>query len=89
MAWGCFSQESQGKLVKELSFDESKNIVMKECDHNKSPGLDGLLYEFYQVTWNIIGEDFVQVLRVHLQTTRLCSKVDGCLNYLSCALSHY
>jgi hypothetical protein len=53
-----------------------------------SPGLDGLSYEFYKVTWDIIGQDFVKVLQVQLQrlklidsdkngATRLCSKVDG------------
>ena len=76
------------KLIRNLSYDEFKNIVMMECDHNKSPGLDGLPYELYQVTRNIIGGVFVQVLRVALQrinliesdrhgVRRLCSKVDG------------
>ena len=75
-------------MIKELSYDEVKNIVIKQCDHNNSPGLDGLPYEFYQSTWNIVGHDFVQVLQVQLQrisliesdrhgATRLCSKVDG------------
>ena len=47
-----------------------------------------LPYEFYQITWDIIGMDFVDVLQVQLQrlnliesdrngATRLCSKVDG------------
>ena len=85
---GSLSQESQGKLIKKLSYDEIKHILMKECDNNKSPGLDGIPYEFYQATWNIIGEDFVHVLQVQLErinliesdrhgATRLCSKVNG------------
>ena len=62
--------------------------VKSDCDHNKSPGLDGLPYEFYQVTWDIIGHDFAEVLQVQLKrfiliesdrhgVTRLTSKVDG------------
>ena len=85
---GCLSQESREALIKKLSLEEIKHIVLKECDANKSPGLDGLPYEFYQVTWDIIGEDFVDVLQIQLQrlslidsdthgATRLCSKVDG------------
>ena len=61
---------------------------MTKCAHNKSPGLDGLPYEFYQVTWDIIGEDFVKVLQCQLErvnlvqsnkhgATKLTSKVHG------------
>ena len=59
-------------MVKDLSYEEIKNIVKKDCDHNKSPGLDGLSYEFYQVTWDIIGNDFVEVLQAQLHRIRLC-----------------
>ena len=83
---GCLSTASQEKLGRELNYDEIKNIVKSECDHNKSPGLDGLPYEFYQVTWDIIGHDFADVLQVQLKrfiliesdkhgVTRLTSKV--------------
>ena len=85
---GCLSQESQARLVKDLTYDEITYIVKKECDHNKSPGLDGLPYELYQVTWDIIRHDFVQVLQAQVQrirlmesdkhgATRICSKVNG------------
>ena len=84
----CLSQDSQTSLIKDLSFEEIKNIVLKDCASRKSPGLDGIPYEFYQVTWDIIGQDFVQVLQTQLQrirlmesdkhgATRLASKVDG------------
>ena len=80
--------ESREALIKQLTFEEIKQIVFKECASNKSPGLDGLPYEFFQITWDIIGMDFVDVLQVQLQrfnliesdrngATRLCSKVDG------------
>ena len=85
---GCLRQESQDNLIKDLAYDEIKHIVMKECANNKSPGLDGIPYEFYQVTWEIIGNDFVKVLQAQLVrlsliesnrhgATRVASKVNG------------
>ena len=85
---GSLSQQSQDNHVKNLSYEDLTFIVLKECDKNKNPGLDGLPYEFYQATWDIIGHDFAEVLQVQLQrfsliesdrhgATRLASKVDG------------
>ena len=82
------SQTSQDNLVKNLTVEQVKFVVLKKCEKNKSPGLDGLAYEFYQVTWDIIGEDFVKVLQCQLDrvrlvesdrhgATRLTCKVDG------------
>ena len=65
------SQSSQDNLVKNLNFEQVKFVVFKKCDRNKSPGLDGLPYEFYQVTWDIIGHDFVKVLQCQLDRVRL------------------
>ena len=56
--------------------------------YNKSPGLDGLPYEFYKATLDINGHDLAEVLKVQMVrfriiesdrhgTTRLCSKIDG------------
>ena len=45
-------------LVKDMKNEELEEIV-KNCDHNKSPGLDGLSYEFYQESFSIIKEDLL------------------------------
>ena len=85
---GKLSPESQAKVEKDLTYEEVENIIKNECDYNKSPGLDGLPYEFYRETWNVIGQDFTQVLQVELErfnliesdkvgATRLAPKVDG------------
>ena len=68
---GSLSDDSQEKLIQKLNFDDLTNIVLKKCDKNKSPGLDGLPYEFYQATWKIIGLDFLDVLQVQLDRFRL------------------
>ena len=43
-------------------------VVLKDCPSNKSPGLDGLPYEFFKAVWPIIGEDFKAV--IHSQLSR-------------------
>ena len=85
---GKLSPGSKAELVKDLSYEEVEFIVKKECSSNKSPGLDGLPYEMYRATWDIIGKDFTKVLQVQMArvrllendrhgATRLASKVDG------------
>ena len=71
----------------EITCDEIE-YVLKHASLNKSPGLDGLSYEFYQTTWPLIKETFVRIIRCQLDrcrltesntfgATRLCSKVQG------------
>ena len=67
---------------------EELSDIIKECENNKSPGLDGLSYEFYKQTFELIQEDFLEVLQCQLNrkkivdsnregVTRLAPKVDG------------
>ena len=85
---GKLSPDSQEKVAKDFTFAEVEDIVKNECENNKSPGLDGLSYEFYKATWEVIGQDFTSVLQVQMArfkliesdrhgATRLASKVDG------------
>ena len=75
------------KLDVDISIEELE-LVISECVNNKSPGLDGLCYEFYRSTWPIIKDTFLLVLQCQLDrnrivssntigATRLISKVDG------------
>ena len=85
---GKLSQASQNNLVKSLTYEQVNLVILKKGEKNKSPGLDGLPYEFYKTTWGIIGHDFVKVLQCQLDrvrlvesdhhgATRLTSKVEG------------
>ena len=67
---------------------EELDLVIKECPYNKAPGLDGLSYEFYRITWSIIRETFLMIVQCQLDrgrildsdkigATRLLSKVSG------------
>ena len=75
---GKLSPKVQASVVKELNFEEVEHVI----NH------DGLLYEFYKVTWDIIGQDFTVVLKVEMArfklieshkhgATRLAPKVEG------------
>lgn len=45
-----------GKLVKEVTKEEIKEVLFKMPGH-KSPGPDGYTSEFFKETWQIIGDD--------------------------------
>ena len=64
------SLSSQESLVQPLSDEEVKEAV-KSCKNGKSPGLDGITYEFYKVTWPVIGTTFTKVLQAQLNRERL------------------
>ena len=44
-------------LVKEIRMEELEGIIGR-CNRNKSPGLDGLCYEFYQETFQSLNMIF-------------------------------
>ena len=56
------TQESKTKLVRELTMDELE-VTVKTLPNGKSPGLDGIPYEFYKYMWEVIGRDFLEVVK--------------------------
>ena len=81
------SDSAREGLVKDMSMGELEEVI-KDCDRNKSPGLDGLSYEFYQKTFPVIKEDLLAIYRCQLNrnrliksnkegVTRLAPKVEG------------
>ena len=84
---GKISDVDREELIQNIEQEEILDIL-KECPNMKSPGLDGLSYEFYKAVWCVIGKHFVEVLQVQLNrlnliesdkmgATKLASKVDG------------
>ena len=84
---GEISDSESAQLVLDIRHDEM-DLVVKECANMKSPGMDGLTYEFYKKVWGVIGSKFVEVLQVQLNrcklitsdtmgATKLIPKVDG------------
>ena len=56
------SEESAALLDEPLAIGEFAE-ALKSCASNKTPGLDGLPYEFYKTFWDVLGQDFFQVFR--------------------------
>ena len=84
---GSLSDADSEELHKDIAKEEMEEVI-KNCENNKSPGLDGLSYEFYKTVWPVISEVFVQVLQCQLDrlniiesnnvgATRLAPKVLG------------
>ena len=57
-------------LVRDIEKSELDEVV-KKCPTMKSPGLDGLTYEFYVKVWDTIGNKFQEILQVQLDRCRL------------------
>ena len=52
------SQEENDALISEFTETEVRDAVF-QMEHNKAPGPDGFLVEFYQVFWNLIKDDLM------------------------------
>ena len=50
-------------LIEDIECDEVESIL-KTVDSKKSPGIDGIPYEFYQKVWDIIKDEFLSVIAV-------------------------
>ena len=83
----ALSEPESESLNSEINLEELDQ-VLKSCKNNKSPGLDGLTYEFYKKVWPLIKHDFVKILQCQLDracmiesnkigATRLAPKVSG------------
>ena len=83
----CMDTMNSEKLEEDIDIDELDHVI-KMCENGKSPGLDGICYEFYKKTWPIIRKTITMVLQCQLDrqyliasnlvgATRLVSKVQG------------
>ena len=79
--------EDSEKLEHDVTLDDLDTVI-KKCDFNKAPGLDGLPYEFYKHVWPTIRHTFLEVIQCQLnrckivesntvRAIRLCPKVEG------------
>ena len=67
---GKISNTESNQLVENMKMEEM-DFVVKKCPKMRSPGLDGLTYEFYQKVWEVIGSKFLEILQVQLARCQL------------------
>ena len=64
------SDSSKDILEQDLTFEEFTRAI-KESPSNKSPGIDGLPFEFYRKFWNLMGQDLFDVFNYSVQNNVL------------------
>ena len=84
---GFLSDEDRDALTLPFVIEDLENAV-KGSQNNKSPGLDGISYEFYKETFQLVGVHLLEAINAQLEglnlvmsnrrgVTRLLSKVKG------------
>lgn len=76
------SDSSRESLEIPVDYEELKEIVINLCAKNKSPGADGLPYEFYSGVFHIIGSKLVEVYNCILDRILLTLSMQGGLTRL-------
>lgn len=70
--------EDRKTLDKLISYEELSEAV-KQLSTGRSPGVDGLPAEFYKSFWDILGEDFYNVICECFEKGILPSSLHLCL----------
>ena len=63
---GKLDDAQKTHMHRDIEEDELENVV-KACQTNKSPGLDGISYELYQTMWHVLGKDLLEVFKCQLE----------------------
>jgi hypothetical protein len=56
------SQEENDLIIRPFTHEEIQEVVF-QMEHNKAPGPDDFLAEFYQACWEIIKDDLMELFR--------------------------
>ena len=66
----CLDEQEQDSCEGLLTFEECRE-ALNGMDTGKSPGIDGLMAEFYLAFWAVLGSDLVEVLNFGYQNGQL------------------
>ena len=61
--------QQRADLDRVISLEELR-IALFDAKKNKTPGYDGIPYEFYQTFWHLLGNDFLQVVNYSLNEAK-------------------
>ena len=63
--------KNQAELCEGAVTHDEITEAVKQTQNDKSPGTDGLTYEFYKAFWHLLGKDLVQVFNNSFGQMRL------------------
>ena len=63
--------KNQAELCEGAVTHDEITEAVKQTQNDKSPGTDGLTYEFYKDFWHLLGKDLVQVFNNSFEQMRL------------------
>ena len=63
------SETQKSNLDKEIDLEELEKIVLNG-NKSKKPGCDGLPYEFYETFWDMIGPEFLRIVKFCLNEAK-------------------
>ena len=63
--------KNQAELCEGAVTHDEITEAVKQTQNDKSPGTDGLTYEFYKAFWHLLGKDLVQVFNNSFEQMRL------------------
>ena len=63
--------KNQAELCEVAVTHDEITEAVKPTQNDKSPGTDGLTYEFYKAFWHLLGKDLVQVFHDSFEQMRL------------------
>ena len=67
---GSLPDSDRDEMEDKMTMEELREIV-KSSANNKSPGLDGISYEFYKVTMDLLENDLLEVFQCQLDRRRI------------------
>ena len=84
---GSLPDDVKNTMEEQLTLEELEYVVF-HSKNNKSPGLDGISYEFFKFSWDLIQQDLLKVFQCQLDrkrivasnregVTRLCPKTSS------------
>ena len=68
---GQLDDSDKNAMIKDISLAEVETAI-KESSYNKSPGIDGLTYEFYKKNKDALAPILVEVINCQLKENKLC-----------------
>ena len=63
--------KNQADLCEGAVTHDKLTEAVRQTQNDKSPGTDGLTYEFYKAFWHLLGKDLVQVFNNSFEQMRL------------------